>query len=1257
MSPPADAAPPRSGAAPIVLRRFPQPYRAMLAVCSDIDGARPDTFRETHRFLNTAEDTAVGRGVGLDIADSCWFYQSPFPFREGTEQLAYFTDYTGTELTRQADELLNYMKAGWIDTLHTYGNFSGAGRFTSPFARRHAIDALKILQDNGIALKVWVNHGDDHNRQNIGTAAYMQGDNPGSAEYHTDLLRAYGTEYLWAHGRTDCEGQTTAVHDLALRDGGRIFSFYRFNWRSNAPQAQRIATEYGLPYQRRDDDTFIQVWHPRALKFQLAEEVLQGLVDNGHFCVLGQHLGFMHPLVAFDDETVAAFRRLRRFQDDGLILVARTARLLHYNRVRDHLEFSVRTVAGRDVVDIEAVTDPVRGRWLPQLEDLRGITFEGTGSRPIELRLRRAPIDTAEIDRSPATGASTGAVGIRWFTPDLTDYAIPYLRAARSSYVLWNPQVRQGLRQRNAKVLAFLEHERDAAAPGGQPAQDAGAYRASVNYALRRYRAGLPHYTAAFERIGFTGMRNGLDVGSGVGHWSLAFLEHSERVLGIDRDASNVAVAARIAAHSGYAARAEYIAGEAEELIRQDNAFDCAWAHSVLMHVADAEKIVFNIARALRKGGYFYCGYSTDGLQLRAVGIQIEGKNSEALARNTTIYLNGCLNRCGIFRTPGARNRMLRLEDLLRISRVFGLTYVGQPGIHDAPGEFLDIPATVDFIVCKTAEPDEVRRRLMAGSPVETADWRDDLEQIMRSGCPGLVCDVLRTADPELNDPANRDLCARSLIRAGRAGDPAAAALFDRGGLGDLAMGLYCHDRGRISEALSCYQRLEPSCEDRAFLIGCCLLQLEDWPAARRLFEGAVGNGDAAPREYIGLLAAHYRAGDLAAAARTFQAFIDSRPRPPAVSGDKPASAGPDPMERPAIAIAIEPSPPASPAARGATRAPRAMTSDQMIRIGHYSAEAKLDSVAQLWEGGSPEVQQRGAVDHHRRPLLPKWVDRARHGGSRAVDRYLDRYLASPSTPVAAVGVGAPERSAWVLRQLQESGRLPPRGKIIDDLVDQITHGGWRRRPIRIDALPPALTSRLCEVFAQGMLEELAYTEDEGEVPSLAILRRRAIAFPAEFLAGRASALCVFTTAFLGKADVIYVYDAAIRDVTLVDLDEIAMNKVRQMYPPHWSYIVSDYRSFLSAAVEQRRRYDLVTADPPAFAFPDMRDRSLRDLLLLTDRLIISLGGPEILDEMGFADGTEAMSRRFSEKMGFPLSVRHLLRRGNTDRYWVVFDR
>ena len=47
------------------LRPLPYPYRAMLAICSDLDGT-PDwhVYWEIMRFLNITEETAMGPGMG-----------------------------------------------------------------------------------------------------------------------------------------------------------------------------------------------------------------------------------------------------------------------------------------------------------------------------------------------------------------------------------------------------------------------------------------------------------------------------------------------------------------------------------------------------------------------------------------------------------------------------------------------------------------------------------------------------------------------------------------------------------------------------------------------------------------------------------------------------------------------------------------------------------------------------------------------------------------------------------------------------------------------------------------------------------------------------------------------------------------------------------------------------------------------------------------------------------------------------------------
>jgi hypothetical protein len=57
---------------PVLQRRFPYPYKALLAISSDTDATSPWEFIGIHRFLNTLTPAIpyYGDGVGLDMGDS-----------------------------------------------------------------------------------------------------------------------------------------------------------------------------------------------------------------------------------------------------------------------------------------------------------------------------------------------------------------------------------------------------------------------------------------------------------------------------------------------------------------------------------------------------------------------------------------------------------------------------------------------------------------------------------------------------------------------------------------------------------------------------------------------------------------------------------------------------------------------------------------------------------------------------------------------------------------------------------------------------------------------------------------------------------------------------------------------------------------------------------------------------------------------------------------------------------------------------------
>ncbi|MCH8853657.1 MAG: hypothetical protein IID41_13540, partial [Planctomycetes bacterium] len=171
----------------VSLRRWPYPYKAALAICSDLDET-PDrhVYWEIMRFLNTFETTSMGTGVGLEVGNSIYFDMPP-------DQFAYWnTDDAGREMVR------TLIRSGHIDCLHSYGDLATQ--------RSHAARALEELERHDCRLKVWVDHSKAPT--NFGSDIMCgSGDVPGSPVYHADLTCAFGIRYVSRGRATSVIGQ------------------------------------------------------------------------------------------------------------------------------------------------------------------------------------------------------------------------------------------------------------------------------------------------------------------------------------------------------------------------------------------------------------------------------------------------------------------------------------------------------------------------------------------------------------------------------------------------------------------------------------------------------------------------------------------------------------------------------------------------------------------------------------------------------------------------------------------------------------------------------------------------------------------------------------------------------------------------------------------------------------------------------------------------------------------------------------------
>ncbi|MCL6443266.1 MAG: hypothetical protein K6T83_07405 [Alicyclobacillus sp.] len=399
------------------MRKFPYPYKAMLAICSDADHQTLRKFNLIHRFLNTTETTPMGKGLGLDISDSLFMYNG--------SNLLSDVDYTGAPISREltyfrgltqeryAGDILDaYIHAGWIDTIHTYGDFSMTDQRKTRFSRDLAIHAIHTLQTHGDALSVWVDHGNKSNVDNFGSYGrarffnYQQGANPRSPYYHTDLLIPYGVRFVWGGEEESTFGHSSIIYPIRLPDGRKVWGFHRYTSLGYSP---RFGTEW--------------IWTVDRLAQQLTPSNLALLERNHQYAIVGQHLAADNEVIPLPRNAVLALRRLATEYRQGRILVARTSRLLRYNVSQRYLRYYVTQEDGKAIVHFTSVDDPMFGAHPASLADVRGVTFYTTDPSRTEIRIGSMPLDPSLVQRNASDGRAP-SISVKWYPLDTTDYSI-----------------------------------------------------------------------------------------------------------------------------------------------------------------------------------------------------------------------------------------------------------------------------------------------------------------------------------------------------------------------------------------------------------------------------------------------------------------------------------------------------------------------------------------------------------------------------------------------------------------------------------------------------------------------------------------------------------------------------------------------------------------------------------------------------------------------------------------------------------------
>jgi len=394
------------------IRRFPYPYKAMVAICSDLDGTPDrDHYLNIIRFLNTEDETPAGRGVGLEVGNTLYFDMPD-------NQFAYWnTDDLGREIVR------NLIRSGHIDCFHSFGDLATS--------REHAKRALHELEEHDCRIECWVDHAVA--ATNFGADIMRgSGDVRDTPAYHADLSYRHGVRFVWRGRVTSVIGQDrrrsinnlfslrnpassvrTAAKELAkgilartgnskfamhgtndlarqahLRDGHPVCEFMRCNPHFGGVSAGDTADGFGEVL----NDTF-----------------LERLIDRRGSSILYTHLGKTHePGSIFGRNIVEALHKLADAADQGEILVATTRRLLGFWLARKSIV--VTKSCDKQVETVQIDTSSLRESDMPC--DLGGIAIFVEDSK--SARLFIDGVEIVDLQRNPADEQGRQSISLPW---------------------------------------------------------------------------------------------------------------------------------------------------------------------------------------------------------------------------------------------------------------------------------------------------------------------------------------------------------------------------------------------------------------------------------------------------------------------------------------------------------------------------------------------------------------------------------------------------------------------------------------------------------------------------------------------------------------------------------------------------------------------------------------------------------------------------------------------------------------------------
>ncbi len=228
---------------------------------------------------------------------------------------------------------------------------------------------------------------------------YGQGANPQSPYYCGDLLHKYGFRYFAINMENIIsETDNRKLNKFVLPERSTKYpeSFvlpeHSINGRISPLYVQTL--DDGLSYL-----SFMVVYKivRRDGLELLTDDVLNELCDSQSWVFLNTEWTSV-PQTVFTAKALDGLERLKQYYHSGRIWVAPASEFLDFAFFRTFLEYKVLSENGKRVIDILRVNDPTGKPFVPNLTDLRGISFECSSGLPTEIRLAGIPVPKENID-------------------------------------------------------------------------------------------------------------------------------------------------------------------------------------------------------------------------------------------------------------------------------------------------------------------------------------------------------------------------------------------------------------------------------------------------------------------------------------------------------------------------------------------------------------------------------------------------------------------------------------------------------------------------------------------------------------------------------------------------------------------------------------------------------------------------------------------------------------------------------------------